>query len=111
MWETHLSLSHVDEINAVLYIFSLWFVYVTLQDDVSLDALVATFESRFREGRVNYKWDNLNTLAVSLPDALAEKVGNHFYALQPQCLFVVVLVDVLVLVVLVLFIYLTRVDF
>ena len=54
-----------------------WFVNVTLQDDISLEKWVASFEGRFpREGRVNHKWDNLNILSVSLPDALAEKVRN-----------------------------------
>jgi len=47
---------------------------IKAKDGVSLDGLVATFEGRFREGRVNHKWDNLNTLSVSLPDFLAEKL-------------------------------------
>ena len=44
-----------------------------------LTVFVASFEGRFREGRVNYKWDNLNTISVSLPDRLAEKVINISY--------------------------------
>jgi len=47
---------------------------IKAKDGVSLDGFIATFEGRFREGRVNHKWNNLNTISVTLPDRLAEKL-------------------------------------
>ncbi|XP_072039540.1 uncharacterized protein [Amphiura filiformis] len=47
---------------------------IKVKDGVSLNGFVSQFENQFAEGKVNSKWDNINTISVHLPEALVERL-------------------------------------
>lgn len=47
---------------------------IKLKDDVSLDGFMHSFEGKFAEGKIRYRWANIQSFAVNLPDALVEQL-------------------------------------
>ncbi|XP_072047098.1 aqualysin-1-like [Amphiura filiformis] len=47
---------------------------IKVKDRVSLSGFVNQFESQFVKGKVNFKWDNLNTISVNLPEVFVQRL-------------------------------------